>query len=104
MSRLAHVPLALAVQLIGWWLIGVDNWRALWVCGLAGIFTGFFREVTQEEYRYIETHGGLRANMPALAGFNLANWNRHSIDETAVSALAVLIVAIVIQLIRFGGF
>ena len=97
-SNLAHVPWAIAIQLVGVGLFAaVQRVRPahLWICGLGGFSVIFSREVTQAEYRYIEAHGGLRANMPDLVGFEIWRWNQHSVFETAFAGIAVVTVAMI---------
>lgn len=94
----AHIPLALAIQLLGYALgrsLRVPAGPALWTGCFAASAACIIREITQHEYRWIEAHGhGLRANMPVLEGLKFWDWNRHSIEETIVAIAAVVLVAI----------
>ncbi len=95
----AHVPVAIAIQLVSL-VIGrflqVPTRPALWLGAYAGVIACIFREIAQHEYRWIEAYGhGLRANMPVLEGLKFWDWNRHSIEETTGAILAVVIVAVV---------
>lgn len=98
---LVHLPIALLVMLTGWLLgrrLGVASAPAIWLGWFAGAAVCIMREITQHEYRWIETTGqGLRARMPALEGLKFWEWNSHSLLETAgalgLSALLALAMA-----------
>lgn len=55
---------------------------------LAGLAAAAFfvgREVTQAEYRWIETYGsGKRPNMPWYGGFDPRAWNFKSVTDAAL--------------------
>jgi hypothetical protein len=94
----AHVPLAIAIQLLCWALgrfLRMPSGPALWMGCFAASAACIVREITQHEYRWIEAFGhGLRANMPVLEGLKFWDWNRHSIEETIVAVGAAVLVAI----------
>lgn len=102
---LAHVPVALAVQLLCWALghrLSAPRRASLWMGCFAGAAVCVMREITQHEYRWIEAFGhGLRANMPFYEGLKFWDWNRHSIEETIAAIAAVVLVAMVAG--RVGG-
>jgi hypothetical protein len=93
----AHVPVALGIQIVCWWIglgLGASRRAGLWIGAFAGTAVCVMREITQREYQWIEAFGdGRRANMPGYVGFEVWQWNRHSIEETVTAVLAVLIVA-----------
>ena len=97
---LAHVPLALAVQLFSYILgraIGADEVSTIWLGCFAACAVCVEREITQHEYRWIERFGhGKRANMPFFAGLQFWQWNRHSKVETLVACAVSLATAWVI--------
>jgi len=101
---LAHVPVALGIQFICWLIgrsFGAPTRASLWIGAFAGGAVCVMREITQREYQWIEAFGhGRRANMPGYAGLELWEWNRHSLEETATAIVAVVIVALVVQLRR----
>ena len=69
---LSHPIAALAIQALIGALTG--NWWAGAASG-AAFFIG--REITQAEYRWIDTYGlGLRANMPWWAAFDPRVWRK----------------------------
>ncbi|MDC8753325.1 hypothetical protein OIK40_01560 [Erythrobacter sp. sf7] len=77
MSLIEHTLVALVILALVGWL--TKNWWAA-----AALPSGYFigREVAQAEYRWIETFGGgLRANMPWHAVFDLRLWE--SSDQIA---------------------
>jgi hypothetical protein len=94
----AHVPVAVAIQLMCWAIgrfLNVSTRPSLWLGAFAGSMACIFREITQHEYRWIEAYGhGLRANMPVLEGLKFWDWNRHSIEETIGAIVAVVLVAL----------
>ncbi|CAN5230362.1 hypothetical protein BH10PSE12_BH10PSE12_22290 [soil metagenome] len=96
---LAHVPVAIAVQLLSWALgrrLRIPVRASLWMGCFAGSAVCVMREITQHEYRWIEAYGhGLRANMPGYEGLKFWDWNRHSIEETIAAIIAVVAVALV---------
>jgi hypothetical protein len=93
----AHVPISIGIQ-IACWLIGrgfgVSRRAGLWIGAFAGSAVCIMREITQREYQWIEAFGhGLRANMPGYVGLEVWQWNRHSLEETAMAILAAVLVA-----------
>ncbi len=101
---LAHVPIALGIQIICW-LIGrsfrVPTHASLWIGAFAGSAVCVMREITQREYQWIEAFGhGRRAFMPSYAGLQVWEWNQHSLEETAAAIFAVVILAAAVQLRR----
>jgi hypothetical protein len=89
-SFLAHIPHTAIIQAAGYallWLFVSHDPDGLWIAGLAAFVAMFMREVAQAEYRYIEQHGGLRANMPDLEGLKFWKWNRHSVEEQVGSGV-----------------
>jgi hypothetical protein len=94
---LVHIPIAIAVQLICWAIghaFAAPRRASLWIGCFAGSAVCIMREVTQREYQWIEAYGGgLRANMPPLAGWEVWQWNRHSIDETVMAIAASVALA-----------
>jgi hypothetical protein len=99
-----HVPIAIGVQLLCWWIgagLGAPRRASLWLGCFAGSAVCVMREITQREYQWIEAYGhGLRANMPMLAGLRVWEWNAHSIEETVVAIAASVLLAI---LLTFGA-
>lgn len=100
-DMLIHFPIALLVMIASWlfgrWL-GAENMPAIWVGWFAGACACIMREVTQQEYRWIEQVGqGRRAQMPSLEGLKFWDWNAHSLLETlgalVLSALVALAIA-----------
>lgn len=97
----AHVPIALVVMFLGWAFgraLGARRRAAIWLGWFAAASTCVMREITQQEYRWIEAHGhGRRANMPVLEGLKFWEWNAHSQWETlmalAISALVAFVIA-----------
>jgi len=101
LDMLPHFPIALLVMIASWhfgrWL-GAANMPAIWGGWFAGACACIMREVTQQEYRWIERVGqGRRAHMPALEGLKFWDWNAHSLLETlgalGLSALVALAIA-----------
>jgi hypothetical protein len=93
----AHVPISIGIQ-IACWLIGrgfgVPRRAGLWIGAFAGSAVCIMREITQREYQWIEAFGhGLRANMPGYVGLEVWEWNRHSLEETAMAIAAAVLVA-----------
>ena len=90
---IGHILLALAIM----GLIRLIS--RSWIAGAAAASAwAIAREITQAEYRWIETYGsGLRANMPWWGGLELSVWQRLDpwldwIVPTAVAiALAILL-------------
>jgi uncharacterized membrane protein AbrB (regulator of aidB expression) len=93
-SNLAHIPWALAILGvgIGLALLGVP---VSFISATGGAAVCIAREVT---YQWIEKHGGLRANMPDLEGFNVPAWNSHSKIETILAVVAAYLVATAVYL------
>jgi hypothetical protein len=89
-----HVPIALGIMALTW-LIGANVWAA----AFAGISACVMREVTQAEYQWIESHGGLRAAMPGFEGLKFWRWNTHSKLETLYALVAAIVVAIMASII-----
>jgi hypothetical protein len=96
----AHVPIALGVQFIVWLmgrLLGAPSRAGIWIGGFAGTAVCVMREITQQEYRWIETFGhGLRANMPGYKGLKIWDWNSHSLSETFIPVAASVAVALAV--------
>ncbi len=96
-----HLPIALGVMLAGWALglaMRIATAPAIWLGWFAAACTCVMREITQQEYRWIEAYGhGHRAEMPLLEGLRVWDWNAHSQIETlgalAGSALVALAIA-----------
>ena len=95
-----HLPIVLGVMLAIWLLgraLRVASAPAIWLGWAAGACACVIREVTQHEYRWIETVGeGRRANMPALEGLKIWDWNNHSLIETLGALTLSALVAIAI--------
>lgn len=89
---LAHVPVAIGVQLLCWVIaraLGAPTRASVWTGCFAGSAVCIMREITQREYQWIEQFGaGRRANMPGYAGLEVWQWNSHSLTETAVAIAA----------------
>ena len=100
---LAHVSLALAVQLTAFILgraIGADEFSTVWLGCFAACAVCVEREITQHEYRWIERCGqGKRANLPMFAGLKFWEWNRHSKSETLVACAASLVISCAIRMV-----
>jgi len=98
----AHLPLALATQLVIWGFgmaMGVPDVASVWLGFLAGCAVCLMREITQQEYRWIERFGaGRRANMPVLAGLRFWEWNGHSKRETLCACAVTFIIATVVTI------
>lgn len=96
----AHVPWALGLQLAGWAIarrFGASHRAGAWLGAFAGAVMCVTREVTQREYQWIEAYGGgLRRNMPDLAGFRVWEWTAHSLAETAAGIAAVAVAATIV--------
>jgi hypothetical protein len=87
-----HIALALAIQLAIRLLVG--SWSA---GAAAAIAWAVSREITQAEYRWIETYGGhLRANMPWWGGLDPRVWQYADpwLDWIAPAAAVVLVALI----------
>ena len=67
---IGHILLALAIMVITRWL------SRSWIGGAAAASAwAIVREITQAEYRWIESYGaGRRANMPWWGGLDLSVW------------------------------
>ena len=67
---IGHILLALAIMVITRWL------SRSWIGGAAAASAwAIAREITQAEYRWIESYGaGRRANMPWWGGLDLSVW------------------------------
>jgi hypothetical protein len=98
---LAHIPIAIGIQLACWLIgrrLGAPTRAGIWIGCSAGSAVCIMREITQQEYRWIEAYGhGLRANMPGYEGLKFWDWNAHSIQETVVAIGAATIVAAVVS-------
>lgn len=100
-DMIVHFPIALVVMLASWLFgraLGVSSAPAVWLGWFAAAAVCIMREITQQEYRWIEAFGkGKRANMPTLEGLKFWEWNSHSQMETAgalcLSALVALAIA-----------
>jgi hypothetical protein len=94
---LAHVPVAIGVQLLCWVIaraLGAPTRASVWTGCFAGSAVCIMREITQREYQWIEQFGaGRRANMPGYAGLEVWQWNSHSLTETAVAIAASVALA-----------
>lgn len=97
---LNHVPVAIAVQMACWaigHMLAAPRRASLWIGCFAASAVCVMREVTQREYQWIEAYGhGLRANMPVLAGWEVWQWNRHSIEETLAATAASVAFALLL--------
>ena len=97
---LAHVPVAIGVQLMCWVIaraMGGPTRASVWTGCFAGSAVCIMREITQREYQWIEQFGaGRRANMPGYAGLEVWQWNSHSLAETAVAIAASAALAAVV--------
>ena len=72
MEILAHLALAVLLQLIVLWIC--RSWMGGALVATAWVVS---REITQAEYRWIELFGsGVRANMPWWGGLDLRVWQR----------------------------
>ena len=96
-----HVPIALGIMLLGWALgraMRVPTAPAIWLGWFAAACTCVMREITQQEYRWIEAYGhGRRAEMPVLEGLNIWDWNAHSRIETLGALVVSALVAAAIS-------
>jgi len=83
-TTLQHALIALVCLGIGW-MLGNP------VAGAAvGITVFVVRELTQAEYRYIATHGGLRANLPWWGMFYYKVWDIGSLTDWLVPSVVVV--------------
>ena len=98
---LAHVPVALGIQLACWLIgrpLGTTARQSVWLGCFAAAAVCIMREITQREYQWIERYGGgLRRNMPWDAGLRFWEWNSHSIGETVVAIGCSVAVAIAVS-------
>jgi hypothetical protein len=98
---LAHVPVALFIQLACWAIgygLGAPTRASIWIGCFAAAAVCIMREVTQREYQWIQQFGhDRRVNMPGYVGLKIWEWNSHSISETALAILASLLVATMIS-------
>lgn len=101
MSRFAHVPWCVGIQLAGvglLWLAGFFAPAAFWIAGLAGFVTLVCREISQREYQLIELQPiKLRRYLKAWEAWRFWEWNAHSKAETVWSGIAVAAVAAAAQ-------
>lgn len=99
---LAHIPIAIGIQLICWAIghaLGAPARASIWIGWFAGSAVCVMREITQREYQWIEAYGdGLRRNMPGYEGMKVWEWNSHSISETLAAIAAAGVVAIAISI------
>ena len=97
---LAHVPIALGIQLACWAIgraLGAPAKASVWIGCFAASAVCIMREITQRGYQWIQQFGGgHRANMPGYAGLKVWEWNNHSISETVVAITVALVVALVV--------
>ncbi len=89
-----HFITAIAFQLF---LVALGSSPFIAAIAANGLFV--MREITQAEYRYIERHGHLRANMEWWRGMDVRLWDGHSLRNVSRPALATFVVALAIQLI-----
>jgi hypothetical protein len=90
---IGHILIALAI------MAGVRGLSGSWIGGAAAASAwAIAREITQAEYRWIETYGsGLRRNMPWWGGLDLSVWQHLDpwldwiVPTLVVIALAVLL-------------
>ena len=88
-SPLWHIPIALAAQAVCTLpFLHHLTPATIILAALPGQMWCFAREQAQAEYNYIQSHGGLRANMPSWEGVKFWKWNAHSIRETAFALVA----------------
>ena len=91
---IGHILLALAIM-------GGVRWLSRsWIGGAAAASAwAIAREITQAEYRWIETFGaGRRANMPWWGGLDLSVW--HHVDpwlDWIVPTVVVIILAMLLD-------
>lgn len=88
-----HVLIAVAIQLLfapfSWWLGAVFA---------IGYYLG--RETAQAEYRVIQKHyAGKRANMPWWGMFQRRAWTAKGLLDWVLPSIAVVIIALAIDLI-----
>ncbi|WBO23525.1 hypothetical protein [Sphingomonas abietis] len=99
-SALAHIPVALGVQLVCWAIghrLGARATASIWIGCFAASAVCIMREITQREYQWIELYGhGRRANMPGYAGLEVWQWNAHSISETVVAMAVSIALAVIV--------
>lgn len=90
---IGHILLALAIM-------GLVRWLSRsWIGGAAAASAwAIAREITQAEYRWIETYGaGLRRNMPWWGGLDLSVWQHLDpwldliVPTLVVTTLAILL-------------
>ena len=85
-----HVAIALLTQLA----VSKGLRTSWWAGAAAASCWAISREVTQAEYRWIETHGaGLRANMPWWGAMNFRVWHAEAMLDWAVPTSAVLVLS-----------
>jgi hypothetical protein len=98
-----HVPIALGVQLVCWWIghaLGAPTRAAVWMGWFAGSSVCVMREITQREYQWIEALGqGRRRNMPWYEGLKFWEWNHHSVEETVVAIAVATVLAVIVSLL-----
>ena len=76
------------------------------VCGLnwtscfwpAAFYLG--REIAQSEYRYIQSHGGKRANCPWYCGFLPEAWTVKSVVDCVLPWISCVVMAIMCIFVR----
>lgn len=83
-----HIALSLAIQL-------VLAPFGLWVGAAAASAFFIGREITQAEYRNIQSnYGGKRANMPWYGGFEKQAWTTKGLLDWILPTVVVILVAI----------
>ena len=94
-----HILLALALQFAVFLLL--KNW---WAGAAVASAWAISREITQAEYRWIETYGsGLRANMPWWGGFDPKVWGyADPWLDWIVPLLTVVMVALFAQRVGYS--
>jgi hypothetical protein len=94
-----HILLALALQFAVFLLL--KNW---WAGAAAASAWAISREITQAEYRWIETYGsGLRANMPWWGGLDPKVWGyADPWLDWIVPLLTVVMVALFAQRVGYS--
>jgi hypothetical protein len=94
-----HILLALALQLAVFLLL--KNW---WAGAAAASAWAISREITQAEYRWIETYGsGVRANMPWWGGLDPKVWGyADPWLDWIVPLLTVVLVALFAQRVGYS--
>lgn len=55
----------------------------------------FGREMSQAEYRYIQSHGGKRANCPWYCGFFSSAWTAKSVIDCLLPWVVCIVAAVI---------